>query len=341
VRTPDPNAGHERPLVSMEGWARFEERARQRRITRRLDAARTAVRTGRFSDARAALKELTELDPAHPEVQAVAVQLERAEKAARRHRGSFAAAVTAFATVLLAASWIGNTGLLQSYPMVETASLAPVPEALLASRDISNDFPVATSGEPEPFLPDVIVQAPPEIPAVMPSQPAAATLVPAPSFQPQLDFPAGGSIETTLALPPPVQPSAPIASTATRAGVAAGIEIDAVPAAVDDTAQVRAVLRKYQAAYERLDARQVHAVWPGVNEVALARAFEGLESQALNFAACDVQLRGATANVVCTGSTRYVPRIGSREPRVEPLAWNFTLRKRANDWEIESARAER
>jgi hypothetical protein len=116
-----------------------------------------------------------------------------------------------------------------------------------------------------------------------------------------------------------------------------------VPAAVvvDDAAQVRAVLQKYQAAYERLDAGLVHAVWPGVNEAALARAFGGLESQALTFKTCDVQLRGATAQVACTGTTRYVPKIGSREPRVDPLAWNFTMRKRADDWQIETARAER
>jgi uncharacterized membrane protein len=119
--------------------------------------------------------------------------------------------------------------------------------------------------------------------------------------------------------------------------------VDAAPApVVDDAARVRSVVEKYQAAYDRLDAGLVHDVWPGVNEAALARAFEGLQSQTLTFRACDVQLRGSAATVLCTGSTRYVPKIGSREPHVETLAWTFTLRKRANDqWQIESARAER
>ena len=116
---------------------------------------------------------------------------------------------------------------------------------------------------------------------------------------------------------------------------------DVAPATADESAQVRAVLQRYQAGYERLDAGLVHAVWPGVNEAALARAFGGLESQALDFKACYIQLRGATADVLCTGSTRYVPKVGSRDPRVEQLAWNFKLRKKANDWEIETARAER
>jgi len=111
---------------------------------------------------------------------------------------------------------------------------------------------------------------------------------------------------------------------------------------VDDAERIKAVVQKYRAAYDRLDAGLVQEVWPAVNEAALARAFEGLRSQTLTFRACDVQLRGSAATVLCTGSTRYIPKIGSREPHVEPLAWTFTLRKRANnEWQIESARAVR
>jgi hypothetical protein len=36
-----------------------------------------------------------------------------------------------------------------------------------------------------------------------------------------------------------------------------------------------------------------------------------------------------------------VTKIGSREPRIEPLVWNFTLRKLGSDWTIENARAAR
>jgi hypothetical protein len=134
-----------------------------------------------------------------------------------------------------------------------------------------------------------------------------------------------------------------VARDVVPAAVPSAAARDGVPTAgsVDDDAQVKAVLQKYRAAYERLDAASVHAVWPGVNEAALSRAFGGLESQALDFKACYIQLRGATADVLCTGSSRYVPKVGSREPRVEQLEWNFTLRKKANDWEIETARAER
>jgi len=110
---------------------------------------------------------------------------------------------------------------------------------------------------------------------------------------------------------------------------------------VDDDGLVRRTLLQYKSAYESLDAQSAHAVWPVVNERALARAFDGLESQHLMFDACDVQVNGEAAAATCRGTARYVAKIGSREPRVEPRVWNFTLKKTGQDWKIESARAER
>ena len=334
----------------MEGWARFEQRARERRIERRLEAARTAIRAGRFTDARAALDELQELDPAHPQVQALSVQLAQRVKP-RSRRGAFAAAALAFVTVLLAASWVRNPGLSSSPQVVVTAAVAPAPEPLLASREIGFEVPVATSGAPETFLLRNDIASVPEPPMAIEAPPAAAAPVEAPRFEApplaaRVDLPPAPVAERVVVAPspvppppdPPQQPS-PAAIAATPTPAAAAPIVAAV--VVDDAAQVRAVLQKYQNAYERLDAGMVHAVWPGVNEAALSRAFDGLESQALDFKACYIQLRGATADVLCTGSTRYVPKVGSREPRVDPLAWNFTLRKKATDWEIETARAER
>jgi hypothetical protein len=78
-----------------------------------------------------------------------------------------------------------------------------------------------------------------------------------------------------------------------------------------------------------------------VNERALARAFDGLQSQNLTFEACDVHVAGDQARATCRGSARYVAKIGSREPRTEPRTWNFTLRRTGPDWKIESARADR
>jgi hypothetical protein len=110
---------------------------------------------------------------------------------------------------------------------------------------------------------------------------------------------------------------------------------------VDDNVLVKQALQRYRTAYEGLDAQSARSVWPSVNEAALARAFEGLASQSLTFEACDVRLRGEAATAVCHGSARYVPKVGSRDARVEPRIWNFTLHKNGSDWTIDSARAER
>jgi tetratricopeptide (TPR) repeat protein len=106
---------------------------------------------------------------------------------------------------------------------------------------------------------------------------------------------------------------------------------------VDDPALIRDALQRYRRAYNALDARLAHAVYPGVDETALTHAFEGLRSQALEFEACSVDSFGASARAVCRGQARYVTKIGSREPRLEPRVWTFRLRKDNGDWTIESA----
>ena len=57
--------------------------------------------------------------------------------------------------------------------------------------------------------------------------------------------------------------------------------------------------------------------------------------------ACDVRVSGESATAACQASARSVLTIGSREPRVEPRTWNFTLRKAGARWTIDSARTER
>jgi hypothetical protein len=114
-----------------------------------------------------------------------------------------------------------------------------------------------------------------------------------------------------------------------------------VRATVPDEQLVRETLQRYRAAYETLDVSGAREVWPAVNESALARAFDGLQSQRLTFDDCNVELIGPAARAECHGSARYVPKVGSREPRVESRVWNFTLRKSGEAWHIETARAAR
>jgi hypothetical protein len=142
---------------------------------------------------------------------------------------------------------------------------------------------------------------------------------------------------SSAVVPAAAPPVVPASATADRTTPAA-----ASPApVVDDDRLVRDALQRYRSAYEDLDAGSAHAVWPAVNESALARAFDGLESQTLTFEACTVQLRGETAAAVCRGSAKYVPKVGNRDPHVEPRVWSFTLRKAAGAWTIQSARAQR
>jgi tetratricopeptide (TPR) repeat protein len=150
------------------------------------------------------------------------------------------------------------------------------------------------------------------------------------------------AVVESLASSNPLPPS----GEATRSPVAAATTSSAVAApssaaVVDERTLVQEALQRYRSAYEELNAESARDVWPAVNAGALARAFDGLESQTLTFQDCDVQLDGAAAKAICRGTTRYVPKVGSRVPRTEPRRWSFSLRKQGGDWKIENARAER
>jgi hypothetical protein len=140
----------------------------------------------------------------------------------------------------------------------------------------------------------------------------------------------------------PAAALAPLSSPAIAPSPLPAPAASAVPVPrLDEEMLVKAALQRYRTAYEGLDARSARAVYPAVNEAALSRAFNGLESQSLTFDACDISVRGEAAAVTCRGSARYVPKIGNREPRVEPRVWSFALRKSDGDWKIDSARADR
>jgi SAM-dependent methyltransferase len=66
------------------------------------------------------------------------------------------------------------------------------------------------------------------------------------------------------------------------------------------------------------DARLAHAAYPGVDEAALTRAFEGLRSQALEFEACSVDALAESARAVCRGSAGSDG--GVEDPRADRLS---------------------
>jgi len=348
------------------GYVKFEQRARRRRVDRRIDAAREALDRRRMRAAAAALDEVIDLDPNQPELAELTARFdEMRRQTVAPHRGPWVFAVAVFAAAMFGASWIQDAWpRILSRQMVWAAPLvAEIAPAFTIAQRLAAVIDPPAEPAPEPATSTVpsrlrVPDAPSPAPA--PAPPAVVrAAVPAPAIRAAatVDVPpavdalnvarATREASATAPIPPPapapvrtvVTTPAPIAASAPAPALAAA----AAPTAdtTDDGGLVRRALQRYRHAYEGLDARSAQEVWPAVNQTALARAFDGLQSQSLTFDACDVNLRGEAATATCRGSARYVPKVGSRDPRVESLVWNFKLHKTGSDWLIDSARAER
>jgi DNA-binding response OmpR family regulator len=159
------------------------------------------------------------------------------------------------------------------------------------------------------------------------------------------------SIAPVPAAPPTASPSpspSPVETAATRdvpafdAMTAASAPDAPAPERTrerDDERHIYQVLEQYERAYERLDVNAARAIWPSLNTRALARAFDGLKAQVLEFAHCRVAMasRDSEATATCGGSASYVPRVGRQAARTEPRQWTFHLRKIDQDWLIDKA----
>ena len=88
----------------------------------------------------------------------------------------------------------------------------------------------------------------------------------------------------------------------------------AVPGDTAASEGITEALRELERAYQRRDVTLAKAVWPTVNERALARAFDGLRSQSVTFDRCTLEVSGAAGYVECRGVTTYVTRVGSPGP---------------------------
>jgi hypothetical protein len=98
---------------------------------------------------------------------------------------------------------------------------------------------------------------------------------------------------------------------------------------------VRTVLNRYRTAYNALNAGAAKAVWPSVDEKALGRAFDRLESQEFDFSGCQIAVTGARATAACNGNARFVPKVGNKSGRQEPRHWTFEMRKANQQWTID------
>lgn len=223
-----------------------------------------------------------------------------------------------------------------------------VPDDFVVTSRVTAQAVVTSRAAPPPLrgeIPDNYVAVPPvtnrsTVLAPTPSPPAAVEASVASRES------AGGGASGALPLGNVVRESSPAASLATGArGV--GSPTGDTPAAAgasaaiprDDRSQVMTVVDNYARAFERLDARAARAVWPTVDERALGRAFNEIESQDINFAGpCDVDVQGARATASCRGTARYVVKVGNREPRTEPRTWDIRLSRSGDEWFIDSVR---
>jgi len=110
---------------------------------------------------------------------------------------------------------------------------------------------------------------------------------------------------------------------------------------------IRQLLDAYRESYDRLDAVSAARLWPGVDTAALSRAFSTLASQQVEFDSCSLDVNqglpsGAhytKATAVCTGSVRYVRRVGNPAPQSRALAWTFELDRSSGRWLISAVKA--
>lgn len=136
--------------------------------------------------------------------------------------------------------------------------------------------------------------------------------------------------------PPPVPAPSPVPAPETPAPAATRAAGPSAPGEAAETAAVRATLNRYRNAFSNLDASGAKAVWPAVDEKTLTRAFNQLEHQSIVFDSCSIDVTAARATASCGGRAEYVPKVGSRTPRVESRQWTFTLNRGERDWTIQS-----
>jgi tetratricopeptide (TPR) repeat protein len=344
--TPSASQPAARRFASREAYERVELRAKQRRVDHCIAATRAALGRHQLEAAAAALAELVTLEPEETNVASLSAELaDLRRRSGRRPFGVRAAAAAAFLIVAGTASWLEQPR--PSRPVATTwrigRATVPVEAAPLESRGVAMIVALAPELTPPelrviPDTPRSSTDTPSGIPASVPMRTAA----PAIAATAPLSLPTPLSQLPPAAVPtPPGGGSAP--SVTPSPSITSGPPVSTTTPVHPQSDQqlIEEALQRYRWAYGGLNVQSAEAVYPTVNRVALARAFDSLESQSLTFDSCDIEIRGVLARAICHGTTHYVPKIGSRYPRTEPLVWSFELRKSNDDWTIYYAKASR
>jgi hypothetical protein len=327
--------------TSSDQWQSFEVRMRRRRAERCLQRAAAALKAGLVEDARKACADVREMDPALPALAALEEGIAALSIKHRSSRRARIAAGIAAAALSVSMAWYASSSpnapqprqpesargdiVLAAPPAivqpaaipVEPTRREPTPEPAVSRTET-----VGQSQPPRPETPPAERSTPPSrIPLDVASTPPPESLLsPAPAPEP---VPA-------LSAASPAPESVPLAASA-PSGKDTGSDRRA------DVA-VRRTLARYEAAYSDLDASAARAVWPTVDQRALARAFDGLASQRITLNDCDVVVTGATARATCSGAATWTAKVGGKQG-TQARRWSFELKDADGSWQIVRAEA--
>ncbi|MEN3339275.1 MAG: hypothetical protein V7647_2951 [Acidobacteriota bacterium] len=244
---------------------------------------------------------------------------------------------------------------------VETPAPEPEPSAILTSGETRSAVREAPRRDDavrpalEPSRRDDAVKPPPAAPPTR-SERGLTEGTPAPRFTATPSIPASTSAadpgprrereEPVPSFKPPAVEPVPLSASALPATGSIPAAPEPTPAApsrarspepaaavVDPQAAIRATLSRYEAAYSGLNVSAARAVWPAVDERALARAFDGLASQRVALEKCDVAVSGTTARATCSGSADWTPKVGGGQ-RHQNRRWAFELANAGGTWQI-------
>lgn len=127
--------------------------------------------------------------------------------------------------------------------------------------------------------------------------------------------------------------SRPLVSAAADAPRAAPAPAAAAAPSRSRADSVRDTLTAYRNAVGARNAQAVQVVYPSVDVKGMARAFDQFREQSLQLENCQITTSAATAVATCSGTIRYVPKVGSRSERT--TAMEFNLRADNEAWVID------
>jgi hypothetical protein len=97
--------------------------------------------------------------------------------------------------------------------------------------------------------------------------------------------------------------------------------------------EIRAVLKRYEVAYNQLQAKAARSESRRADSGSSQPAFDSVLARQISLGFCDITMSGEVSTATCTGTTALDPRSGGggRTHRF----WAFDLRRNADGWRVE------